>query len=198
MFEKEYESLRNELNENRKYVFERPLIIFTAALVFFNYISKTEYAALFPGITTFILLFNLQFTSNRMNSSSRIIAYIRLFIEKNDSANYNWESFLDTYRSKYPGRELRYYPMIFYFHIFMILFLIIFETMLLIEKFRTPTTTNQVFDNQALICIIIAIYILNIIYFCLIFKNVSLNHIKKFFHEESENVKNILASMNKG
>jgi hypothetical protein len=34
-FEKEYETLRYELNENKKYIFERPLVIITAAFVIF-------------------------------------------------------------------------------------------------------------------------------------------------------------------
>ena len=50
MFEKEYETLRHELNENKKYVFERPLLIITAALVLFQYISKSPFIMLLPVI----------------------------------------------------------------------------------------------------------------------------------------------------
>lgn len=77
MYEKEYELLRNELNDNKKYVFERPLIIFTAACIFLDYISNTGYIMLFPCLIILLLLFNLHFTANRLNSNARIIAYIR-------------------------------------------------------------------------------------------------------------------------
>jgi hypothetical protein len=43
MFEQEYETLRQQLNDNKKYILERPLFIITAGLVLFDYIDGSEY-----------------------------------------------------------------------------------------------------------------------------------------------------------
>ena len=98
--EKEYDTLRSELNENKKYVFERPLLIFSSALVLFKLSSDISFASLIPGFFTFLLVFNLHFTYNRLLSSARIIAYIRLRLEseKEKKNDFYWETFLFKYR----------------------------------------------------------------------------------------------------
>lgn len=74
MFEKEYETLRQELSDNKKYVFERPLLIITAAFIFSDFVLETPFAMLFPILVIYLLLFNLKFTRNRLNSSARIVS----------------------------------------------------------------------------------------------------------------------------
>ena len=99
--EKEYDTLRHELNENKRYIFERPLLIFSSALVLFKLSPDILFAALIPGFFIFLLVFNLHFTYNRLLSSARIIAYIRLHIECDHTKidEFYWETFLDNYRN---------------------------------------------------------------------------------------------------
>lgn len=134
MFEKEYETLRQELSDNKKYVFERPLLIITAAFIFSDFVMETPYAILFPILVIYLLLFNLKFTSNRLNSSARIVSYIRLFIEKKDPKNYQWETFLAKYRKHGKEGGLRYYHIIYWFHIITAIVFFIFELLLYLDN----------------------------------------------------------------
>ena len=196
MYEKEYESLRNELNENRKYVFERPLVIFTAACILFAYISESEYIILFPGLIILLLLFNLHFTANRLNSNARIIAYIRLFIEENQNDNYNWETFLNAYRIDGEQKGLKYYPIIFYFHIVMIIFLLLMEIPLYLHLH--PLSQSQDKNNMLVTLIVtIALLVGAIIYLFSIMKYISPKQVKDFFEKETEKVSMIITSMEK-
>jgi hypothetical protein len=145
MHAKEYETLRTELNENRKYVFERPLIILTASLFVFQKIDNTFFIPLLFSLVIFVFIFNLNFTCNRLNSSARIIAYIRIFIEQSqDSEKFYWETFLSEYRKRNEkddnrilndetrnstdnlrDKGFRYYKIIYGFHVFIMgLFLV--------------------------------------------------------------------------
>jgi hypothetical protein len=47
--EKEFETLRNELLQGKRYVFERPILIITASLAFIQFVDK-QYAIYFPAI----------------------------------------------------------------------------------------------------------------------------------------------------
>jgi hypothetical protein len=81
----EYKVLRQELEMNRKFVFERPLLVVGATLA----------GALSPriGLLTIpflgVLLFNLWFTYNRLWSSARIVAYIQL-VHEGISKEFEW------------------------------------------------------------------------------------------------------------
>lgn len=132
----EYRFLRQELDMNRKYVFERPLLIVGATLA--GAISLTEKGRLgmLPLPFLGVLLFNLWFTFNRLQSSARIVAYIQLVHESGSKLkSVGWENALRKYRewivtkSKEieeiirKGKDIRqydsmaYYPPIYYFHL---------------------------------------------------------------------------------
>ena len=196
MYQLEYESLRNELNENRRYVFERPLIIFTAACIFFDYVSKTEYAMLFPCLIILLLLFNLHFTANRLFSNARIIAYVRLFIEKKHPKHFGWETFLEAYRFKGEKKGLKYYPLIFYFHITLIIFLLLIETLLYFDGHQLNSGAHNLKNLITTIVSILSI-IGGAIYFFLIWKSISPKHVQVFFEKETSKVIEVLALMKK-
>ncbi len=77
----EYQTLRQELLESRKYVFERPLLILTAGAAGLNTL-KSEYLPLLPVGLGILILFNLWFTINRLLSAARITSYIQLELEE--------------------------------------------------------------------------------------------------------------------
>lgn len=130
----EYQSLRQELLESKRYVFERPLLIAavgTAAMSAFRDIQTAPV----PFIMAGLLLFNLWFTVNRLQSAGRIIAYIQLQLEERRIAPWKgWETCLRDYRKwiKRPRASkivadqldweavpdaLLYYPAIYQLHI---------------------------------------------------------------------------------
>lgn len=132
----EYNFLRAELNENRKYIFERPLLIIGATLAAAISLSAAARLGLLPFVFLMVLLFNLWFTFNRMESSSRIIAYLQLVHEGRSEYKWiGWENALRVYRTwvvenKNTMRTLlrpdppipqyhhmAYYAPIFYFHL---------------------------------------------------------------------------------
>jgi hypothetical protein len=96
----EYKFLRQEHENNRRFVFERPLVIVGATLAAAFSLSEKGLLGLLPVPFLAVLLFNLWFTFNRMESSARIVAYIQLVLEP--SARYQWmgwESSLRAYRA---------------------------------------------------------------------------------------------------
>jgi len=191
MYEKEYESLRNEINDNRKYVFERPLLIFSAACIFFDSVSKTDYAILFPCLIVLLLLFNLHFTANRLNSNARIIAYIRLYIEKNQPSNYQWETFLNAYRINGENKGLKYYPIIYYFHIVLIILLLFLEVLLYFDGYQYSNNIKiQIIKIGSIVLIFSAL-----IYLLSILKFISPKHINDNFEKETDSVAKIIDFM---
>jgi hypothetical protein len=97
----EYKFLRQEHENNRKYVFERPLIIvvgmLTATLSFNG--TGADILRLLPILLLAVLWFNLWFTYNRLLSSARIVAYIQLVHETKKPISWiGWESALLAYR----------------------------------------------------------------------------------------------------
>jgi hypothetical protein len=138
----EYQTLRQELLESRKYVFERPLLILTAGVAGLNSL-KSEYVPLLPIGLGILILFNLEFTVNRLLSAARIVAYIQLELEERYSGSWKgWETCLREFRRwiklhslasklyslerKKPvdpdfdegiGDALMYYPAIFNLHV---------------------------------------------------------------------------------
>ena len=94
----EYRFLRQEHEANRKLVFERPLIIVAATLA--AAFGSSERGSLgLPVPFLSLLAFNLWFTYNRLESSSRIIAYIQLVHEGEARLPWlGWETALRHYR----------------------------------------------------------------------------------------------------
>jgi hypothetical protein len=95
----EYVALRDELQQNKQYVFERPLIIITAAGVASVQLSGEPSVVLLPLLLVVLLLVNLWFTVNRLRSLARIAAYIAVVLEPlTDDKWIGWERSLRIYR----------------------------------------------------------------------------------------------------
>jgi hypothetical protein len=128
--------LRDELAANRKFVFERPLLIVTATLTAALTIEDTEILGGLALPFLMVLAFNLWFTFNRLESSARIVGYIQLVHEGESKFRWvGWETALRAYRSwlfnlkqgtaispsddhqvrRYDS--MAYYGPIFYFHV---------------------------------------------------------------------------------
>ena len=130
----EYQSLRQELLESKRYVFERPLLIAAAGTAAMSAFRDVQTAPV-PFLMAGLLLFNLWFTVNRLQSAGRIVAYIQLQMEERQIAPWKgWETCLRHYRkwikkpnaSKIVAEELDweavpdallYYPAIYQLHI---------------------------------------------------------------------------------
>lgn len=94
----EYQTLRQELLESKRYVFERPLLIATAGIAALSAV-KGGYAAAVPLFLVIFLLFNFWFTVNRLHSAARIISYIQLELEEKKFGPWKgWETCLREYR----------------------------------------------------------------------------------------------------
>lgn len=134
----EYKFLRQELEMNRRFVFERPLLIVGATLA--AALSLSEEGPLGLLLIPFlgVLTFNLWFTFNRLQSSSRIVAYIQLVHEgQRELAWIGWENALRVFRQwcfevNTGAREppvfneeprqydaMGYYGPIYFFHLFL-------------------------------------------------------------------------------
>jgi hypothetical protein len=131
--EQEYDVLRTELSDGKKYVFERPLLIFTIGAALFKFDTNT--APYWPAIINGLLLFNFWFTINRLESMARIIAYIQLMLDNKSIEFHGWETSLRFHRKwlkinnlkiekiniQYPGiyDNLGFYPKLYLLHIIM-------------------------------------------------------------------------------
>nr|MBN2278339.1 hypothetical protein [candidate division Zixibacteria bacterium] len=137
----EYQTLRSELREGIRWIFERPLLIVTICAAAFKFLEKSYLVFIPPSITA-LLLFNLWFTANRLRSAARIVAYIQVVLESDDKKNWRgWETFLREYRRWKKSRSkkevrriveekldksaipdsMMFYPPIFMFHIIIVL-----------------------------------------------------------------------------
>jgi hypothetical protein len=138
----EYDSLRAELLEAKRYVFERPLAIAAIAAAGIQFFDKPQHITL-PLAISLLTLFNFWFTVNRLHSACRIAAYIQLVLEPSAChAWIGWETSLRKYRKwlnskttkearEYVDKRLDgtavppaliYYRAIYYFHITLMLF----------------------------------------------------------------------------
>lgn len=130
----EYDTLRQELLDAKRYVFERPLAIAALAAVGVQLFDKPPYIALLLAVE-FLAVFNFWFTVNRLQSAARIVAYIQLVLEPSAACRWiGWENALRQYRMwiktnpnayEYVSERLEksaipdslmYYPPIYYFH----------------------------------------------------------------------------------
>jgi hypothetical protein len=145
--------LREEHENNRKFVFERPLIIAGAILAALlnSKTPATEWGLLVPLVLA-ILYYNVSFTHNRLASSSRIVAFLKLFHESDEYVGYwkPWETALSLQRAMFVagnapenkdatdnssrgrrgrkssnGDSLQFYPAIFWFHVFIAVFTVV-------------------------------------------------------------------------
>jgi hypothetical protein len=131
---REYDTLRNELLEAKRHVFERPLIIAALAAAGLQFLDK-PFALVLPSIVALLTIFNFWFTMNRVQSANRIVAYIQLVLEPSAKLQWiGWESSLRKYRGWLKANPdartfvdaqldqtavpdaLMYYPALYYFH----------------------------------------------------------------------------------
>lgn len=95
----EYESLRSELLENKRYVFERPLAVMAVAGIAGLQLKANPYVVAILSFLIWVLLVNLWFTVNRLRSNARIIAYLNLAMEPHNTIEWiGWESSLRLHR----------------------------------------------------------------------------------------------------
>ena len=100
LLQAEYATLREEILQNKKYVFERPLLIITAAGVASIKLSGEAPLAFLPLLLVIVLLTNLWFTVNRLHSNARIVAYLSVALEPSAVIEWiGWENALRKYRS---------------------------------------------------------------------------------------------------
>ena len=137
----EYTTLRDELLQNKQYVFERPLLIIAAVGVASVQLSGQPSVVLLPLLLVTILLVNLWFTVNRLRSIARIAAYIEVVLESVPATRWiGWEKSLRIHRkwTKIHSPEERaeilkqyielsaipdammFYPPIYWFHVAMV------------------------------------------------------------------------------
>ena len=94
----EYMTLREELLQAKRYVFERPLIIVALGVGSLTTLN-TESMGAMALVSASLILFNFRFTVNRLMSTARIIAYIELELERKGCGWWvGWESCLRYYR----------------------------------------------------------------------------------------------------
>ena len=105
----EYKTLREEMLQAKKYVFERPLLIAAIATAGSRGLDR-EFLFLLLVLAAGLLLFNFWFTTNRLSSGARITAYIQLEIEERSHGRWvGWETCLREYRrwQKNDSEEMR-------------------------------------------------------------------------------------------
>jgi hypothetical protein len=147
----EYDSLREELNQSKKYVFERPLVIVGVGVALITTVSG-QYGPPLAAVMTGLLLFNFVFTVNRLMSSARIVAYIQVVLE-GDAKWRGWETSLREYRiwlndnpeakKRIVERELNqkavpdalmYFPMIYNIHIALVFLCLVAAVLLTLRQ----------------------------------------------------------------
>lgn len=94
----EYATLREELLQAKRYVFERPLVIVALGIGFLTTLEM-KYAGALALVLASLIVFNFWFTVNRLMSAARIVAYIQLALEEFAADKWiGWESSLRYYR----------------------------------------------------------------------------------------------------
>jgi len=94
----EYDTLREELLQAKKYIFERPLLI-VALCVGASSLVARPYVGILPLVLSLVSLYNYWFTANRLMSAARIVAYIQLELEERKIGKWvGWETCLRYHR----------------------------------------------------------------------------------------------------
>lgn len=154
--EQEFSSLRTELLESKKYVFERPLLIVGIGMAGIK-ILDTPYLSFLPFVLSGLLLYNFWFTTNRLMSAARIVAYIQLEHEEKKYGQWiGWETSLRYYRkwlnidSEQKKLQIQsemdkdampdammFYPPIYQLHTILIVFMTIAALLITVIRFST-------------------------------------------------------------
>jgi uncharacterized membrane protein len=114
----EYKALRQEHENNRKFIFERPIVVALGIVAGIGHIAADNMAIL-PYCTFLALLllsFTIAFTFDRVQSGARITAYLQLLHETRMGPWHGWETNLCWYRNDQGnGKSARYYSYIWWF-----------------------------------------------------------------------------------
>ena len=130
----EYKFLRQEHENNRKFIFERPLLIVGATFASAITINDKSLLLLLPLPFLALLYFNIWFTHNRMESSARIVSYLQIVHEGISKYKWiGWENAVRLYRkwiydthknenelpcfNEQQFDSMAFYAPIFYFHL---------------------------------------------------------------------------------
>jgi len=103
--ESEHASLRSEILQNKKYIFERPLLIASAAAVAAGQLGTSQALWFVPIVLVAFLWVNLSFTQDRMQSTARIATYIGLYLESSTNQWIGWENSLRRYRAAFQTKK---------------------------------------------------------------------------------------------
>lgn len=106
MRENEHSALRAEILQNKKYMFERPLLIISAAAVAYGQVGRTGASWFIPILLVALLWMNLLFTDDRIRSTARITEYVALCLESQTFDWIGWENALRRYRHVFDGKKL--------------------------------------------------------------------------------------------
>lgn len=165
----EYQSLRAELSQSRRYVFDRPLVIVAVGVAGLE-ILEAEFVALVPILVPYLLLFNFWFTLNRLKSAARIVAYIQLELEESSCGPWvGWESCLREYRrwhnnnerdsvtvdEKAAGKALMYYPAIRNLHLGLMAFVLYGSSILAAAKGSLPMAAGTAIGSFAAVALVL-------------------------------------------
>ena len=126
--QKEHELLRAEMDLNRKYIFERPLLIVAGGITAAATLRELVGFEVLPLVFIVLMGFNLWFTHNRLQSNSRIVAYMQLVHTPEGIDLWRgWEAALRDFRntdrrppqrrSGVDSNENRFYGPILTFHV---------------------------------------------------------------------------------
>ena len=171
----EYETLREEILQSKKYVFERPLLIITLSLALIRF-SDEPFLNLLLFTAVGLLTFNMWFTANRIKSITRISAYIQLELEERKHGKWiGWETCLREYRIITQHFNLKpdealitkmknysipkaqgYYNSIFYMHVFVVLFATIIS---IVISFNEMSALNFIYTILTLLLFILFVRI---------------------------------------
>jgi len=95
---KEYEAIRSELRENKKFIFERAAIAVIGIVALLKF-SSEPIVFILPSIAIGLVMYLLLFIANRFSSSAHMAAYISRFHEGDLKEDwFGWENYLDRFR----------------------------------------------------------------------------------------------------
>jgi len=105
----EYESLRDELSNEKRYLFERPIILFFG-LIALEFLHQSKITIYLPALIGLLFAYSYFFSISRIFNMMRIVAYLQVVHEQSYLDIFvGWESHLDFQRqylkeAKYSSR----------------------------------------------------------------------------------------------
>ncbi len=109
----EYESLREELNNEKRYLFERPVLLFFG-LIALEFLHEGRITLFLPAVIGLVFTYSYSFSISRILNMTRIVAYLQVVHEQRYRGIFvGWESYLDFQRqylkdSKYSPKGERW------------------------------------------------------------------------------------------